>query len=36
MGIDAPQRVEGEVMDALTADAADWIGKQSAAKPFFL
>jgi arylsulfatase A-like enzyme len=36
MGIDAPQRVDTEVMDVLTDHAADWIGKQSAEKPFFL
>lgn len=35
MGIDAPQRVDDEVMDVLTDHAADWIGKQSARKPFF-
>ena len=36
MGIDAPQRVDDEVMDVLTNHAVDWIGKQSAKKPFFL
>ncbi len=36
MGIDAPQRVDDEVMDVLTDHAVNWIGKQSAAKPFFL
>jgi len=36
MGIDAPQRVDDEVMDVLTDHAVDWIGKQSAQKPFFL
>jgi arylsulfatase A len=36
MGIDAPQRVDDLVMDVLTDHAVEWIGKQSAAKPFFL
>ncbi len=36
MGIDAPQRVDDQVMDVLTDHAVDWIGKQTAAKPFFL
>jgi len=36
MGIDAPQRVDDEVMDVLTDHAVDWIGKQNLQKPFFL
>ncbi len=36
IGIDAPQRVDDQVMDVLTGHAVDWIGKQSARKPFFL
>ena len=36
LGIDAPQRVDDEVMDVLTDHAVEWIGKQSAGKPFFL
>jgi len=36
LGIDAPQRVDDEVMDVLTDHAVDWIGKQSSQKPFFL
>jgi len=36
IGIDAPQRVDDEVMEVLTDHAADWIAKQSARKPFFL
>jgi len=35
-GIDAPQRVDDQVMDVLTDHAVDWIGKQSRDKPFFL
>jgi len=36
LGFDAPQRVDEQVMDVLTDHAVEWIGKQSAAKPFFL
>ena len=36
MGIDAPHRVDDQVMDVLTDHAVDWIGKQKAEKPFFL
>lgn len=36
MGIDAPQRVDDQVMDVLTDHAVDWIGKQSHDTPFFL
>lgn len=36
LGIDAPQRVDTEVMDVLTDHAVDWLGKQSPEKPFFL
>jgi arylsulfatase A len=36
MGIDAPQRVDDEVMDVLTGHAVDWIGKQNRETPFFL
>jgi arylsulfatase A len=35
-GIDAPQRVDDDVMPLLTTKAVDWINQQSAAKPFFL
>jgi arylsulfatase A len=35
-GIDAPQRVDEDVMPLLTTKAVDWIQQQSAAKPFFL
>lgn len=36
LGIDAPQRRDETVMDALTARAAGWLRKQSPARPFFL
>lgn len=36
MGIDAPQRVDENVMDELTTDALLWLDKQSANTPFFL
>jgi arylsulfatase A-like enzyme/cephalosporin-C deacetylase-like acetyl esterase len=36
MGIDAPHRVEDQVMPRITDTAIDWLKKQDAAKPFFL
>ncbi len=36
MGIDAPQRVDENVMDELTTDAVSWLEKQNADTPFFL
>lgn len=36
MGIDAPQRVDENVMDELTTDAVSWLERQSADTPFFL
>jgi arylsulfatase A-like enzyme len=36
LGIDAPQRVDDQVMDVLTQHAVDWIAKQKATTPFFL
>lgn len=36
MGIDAPQRVDENVMDELTTDAVRWLDKQTANTPFFL
>lgn len=36
MGIDAPQRVDENVMDELTTDAISWLEKQTADTPFFL
>ncbi len=36
LGIDAPQRVDDEVMDVLTDHAVEWLGKQSPQTPFFL
>ncbi|MEM8671679.1 MAG: arylsulfatase [Planctomycetota bacterium] len=36
MGIDAPQRVDENVMDQLTTDAVSWLEKQTANTPFFL
>lgn len=36
MGIDAPQRVDENVMDELTTDAVSWLDKQTANTPFFL
>jgi arylsulfatase A len=35
-GLDAPQRVDDDVMPLLTTKATEWIAKQSADKPFFL
>ena len=35
-GIDAPQRVDEEVMDVLTSDAVKWLERQKASTPFFL
>ena len=36
MGIDAPQRVDVNVMDELTTDAMQWLEHQSDDRPFFL
>lgn len=36
IGIDAPQRVDVQVMDELTTDAIDWLDQQCDQKPFFL
>jgi len=36
MGIDAPQRVDKNVMDELTTDAIQWLAQQSNDTPFFL
>ncbi len=36
IGLDAPQRVDEEVMDVLTDKALAWLDKQDPAKPFFL
>ena len=36
MGIDAPQRVDVNVMDELTTDATDWLERQSNDMPFLL
>ena len=36
MGIDAPQRVDENVMDELTTDAIQWLERQSDDAPFFL
>ena len=36
MGIDAPQRVDENVMDDLTTDAIGWLEKQVDETPFFL
>jgi arylsulfatase A-like enzyme len=36
MGIDAPQRVDENVMDELTTDAIGWLEKQTDETPFFL
>ncbi|MBK1879035.1 sulfatase family protein [Pelagicoccus mobilis] len=35
-GIDAPQRVDEEVMDVLTDDAVTWLEEQDSKSPFFL
>lgn len=36
MGIDAPQRIDENVMDELTGDAIRWLEQQPGEKPFFL
>jgi len=36
LGLDAPQRVDEEVMDMLTRKAVAWLEQQEAGKPFFL
>lgn len=36
LGLDAPQRVDEEVMPFLTKKTVEWIEQQSAEKPFFL
>ena len=36
LGLDAPQRVDEEVMDTLTRKAVAWLEQQEAGKPFFL
>jgi arylsulfatase A-like enzyme len=36
MGLDAPQREDEKVMEALTDQAVAWLEKQEAGKPFFL
>jgi len=36
MGIDAPQRVNKEVMQVLTDKSIDWLKKQNSDNPFFL
>jgi arylsulfatase A len=36
LGLDAPQRVDEEVMPLLTRRAVEWIERQSADRPFFL
>jgi arylsulfatase A-like enzyme len=36
LGLDAPQRVDEEVMDTLTRKAAAWLEQQEAGTPFFL
>ena len=36
MGIDAPQRVDENVMDELTTDAVKWLERRDADTPFFL
>lgn len=36
LGLDAPQRVDEDVMPMLTSKATEWLSKQSAEKPFFL
>lgn len=36
MGIDAPQRVDENVMEELTTDAIGWLEKQQDESPFFL
>ena len=36
LGLDAPQRVDEEVMDTLTRKAVAWLDQQEAGTPFFL
>ena len=36
LGIDAPQRVDNQVMDVLTSEAVHWLEGQSPDEPFFL
>jgi arylsulfatase A-like enzyme len=36
LGLDAPQRVDEQVMDTLTRKAVAWLEQQEAGKPFFL
>ncbi len=36
VGLDAPQRVNEDVMDTLTRKAVAWLDEQEAGKPFFL
>ncbi len=36
LGLDAPQRVNEDVMDALTSEAVAWLDRQEAGEPFFL
>ncbi len=36
LGLDAPQRVDEDVMDMLTRKAVAWLDQQEAGKPFFL
>lgn len=36
IGIDAPPRIDDEVMPTLTAKVVDWLEKQTTDKPFFL
>ncbi len=36
LGLDAPQRVDEEVMDTLTRKTVAWLEQQEAGKPFFL
>jgi len=36
MGIDAPQRVDENVMEELTTDAIRWLARERDAEPFFL
>ncbi|VGO13962.1 Arylsulfatase [Pontiella desulfatans] len=36
MGVDAPQRVDDEVMDVLTEKAAEWLNQQPDDQPVFL
>jgi arylsulfatase A len=36
LGLDAPQRVDEEVMPVLTRRAVEWIERQSSDRPFFL